>query len=685
MLIVVHDVETMTKDAVRIRHLSPTDTPNFETWRSVLRLAKANAATLGFLPDSAFADRVRKGTLIVAELDGEVVGYCLYDLPRAGHIKLVHVCIGEAARGYGAGTAMVDAAISVNPNAIGVLAYCRDDYPGIDRFWAACGMAPRGERPGRAAAGSTLIRWWRPLGSLDLIEEAALGSGLPLVVYDTNVVSDLFCSDGLHRDDRQASRGLLAGWLQAAITPAVSNLVDVELNRISDPVERKLQQDRSADLLRLRSETTTSNATLKRLLEVVGAHRVQADRSLVDDLRHLADAISAGASYFVTNDQNLLEIGVVLRGHYSLRIVRPHRLVSELLDQLQQPTFKSRLIESVDLEWGPASRLDTDDLVRAFLSHERNERTADLHRLIRASIATNPSGTRVLSSPDGKLWAIVAETAAAGALEVQLLRVGRGKATGTVAWQLARHLRIVARDSGLASVRVLDPFLASSADEALRADGFAGEPPAATILDAALTRDELAALHPGVEVRDSRELRALERRFWPLNLVGEDVRTFIAPIWPQYAERLFGIDRGYLWAERKTGLGLSREHVYYSGSSRALPPAESRILWYVTHDSTGTLRKVMARSRSLGYERLRPEEAHAANAEVGVFRPREVEKAADASGLVTVLRFEDTELLEPLGGPELESVFQEFRVKKPILSFREVDPKLYDAIVMRNR
>ena len=98
----------MSARELMVEHLEST-VVQLDDWRQILRLAKTHSTTLGFLPDSAFADRLRKGTLVAARVDGEVVGYCLYDLPRAGHIKLVHVCVaGIEQGGEAAGFEMLD-------------------------------------------------------------------------------------------------------------------------------------------------------------------------------------------------------------------------------------------------------------------------------------------------------------------------------------------------------------------------------------------------------------------------------------------------------------------------------------------------------------------------------------------------------------------------------------------------
>jgi hypothetical protein len=109
--------------------------------REVIALAKTHRATLGFLPDSAFRERAQSGNLIVARRGELVLGYCLFDLPRAGHIKLVHVCVADLARGLQLGNKLILRTIELNPLAIGVLAYCRRDYR-MDRFWASAACLP---------------------------------------------------------------------------------------------------------------------------------------------------------------------------------------------------------------------------------------------------------------------------------------------------------------------------------------------------------------------------------------------------------------------------------------------------------------------------------------------------------------------------------------------------------------
>jgi hypothetical protein len=662
--------------------------PTADDWIGVLRLAKARSGTVGFLPDEAFSDRLRAGRLIVIKLGDEIVGYCLYDLPRAGYIKLVHVCVSVTARGSRLGKRMVDAVISINPNAIGVLAYCRRDYRGLDRFWSSVGLTPRSERPGRAVKGSILSAWWRPLGALDLIDDAALGSGQPVVVLDTNVVSDLYASPSIDRPERDASQALAADWLQAAITSVVSPWLDFELNKIEDVDERRRQQSASQDLVRLRSKLSEDDTTLERLLHRVGDSELTADSSLSDDLHHVADAVDSDAAFLVTNDLNLIRVAeAALEGWSTLRLVRPHQLVLEILRRTEQPVFQSRFIESVDLAWQPAADHPIETIVSSFTNHGNGERGKDLARQIRSALANHPRSTRVLVDTRGRIWALLAESNRGAALTVELLRVARVEAASTVALQLARHLRETARNSQLTDVRITDSNVAPLIQRALEQDGYTiGTEPRATLIDGFFDAQEFHRSRGGAETPSVAQVRAYERTFWPLILKASAVPTVIIPIRPVWSERLFGIDLGGLWQpDRKRALGLSREHVYYSGSDKALPAPGCRILWYVSSDKTTTVRQIMAYSRSLGCERMTPELAHATYSKVGAWSAKDVKDTADKRrGMVTVVRFEDTEVLDnPIGGVELQELFRDHVVGQPVQSFRNVAPALFDEVIRR--
>jgi GNAT superfamily N-acetyltransferase len=654
----------------------------FADLREVFALAKKHSGTLGFLPNSAFTDRGRRNGLLLARVDGQVVGYCLFDVHRAGHIKLVHVCVDDSARGYGIGKELIDLAVALNPHANGVLADCRRDYQ-MDEFWRSVGMTPRSERAGRARKGSILVRWWRPLGPLDLLEAAALSSGQPLVCIDSNIVGDLYGLPETSRPDREATLGLVADWLDAEVSFAVSPHVDDEINRIADARERAAQRAGIDGLVRLRTTRPSERSLEDELLDLIGEAWLRKDKSLHDDVLHLADAIRAGADFFVTNDANLLTVALPwLKDRYGIEPVRPHQLVLRIESKLGRPVFQSALIESVDLSWVAASDVPEADLEASFV--EPPQGAKEFRRQLRALLADpRHVSARVLIDDHEALWAIYAARVESGCLHVPLLRVIRGVRSTTVALQLARYIRRLAVSHGANEIVVSDLALAASVIDALKLDGF-DDPesqPRASVIATAASEPTILERYPSLHLDDAAGIEAVESKYWPLAVLTDKIPAYLIPIQPRWAERLFGFPNDALFHIRRTELGLSREHVYFNAGN-PLRPGPARLLWYVTSDKSNTLRQLAARSRLLESRLLSPKEAHRQFGHLGVLSLREITKAARGDGKVNVIRFADTELLEPpVMREEFSELLRKHEIRGPIQSTREIPSAMYNEVV----
>lgn len=681
-------MSTTSGDPHEVEAWDPSSPTALGDLRQVLAIAKKFAATLGFLPNRAFADRARYRGLIIGKMQQRVAGYVLYDLPRGGHVKLVHVCVDDVARGAGLAKAMIEHVIELNSTATGLYAACRRDY-GMSQFWRSLGMFPKKERPGRALKGSVLVQWWRPLGPLDLFESAALESSLPIAVLDTNVVADLYGSGNDERGTRPESLGLVAEWLADAVTFAVSTQVDQEIEATPDPVERRSRWEGSAHLVRLRTARPDDTATEQALLERIGAARLQSDPSLSLDVLHLADAIHANATYFVTNDDSLIRAtSPWLAENYGVQIVRPHQLIGKALAHSDEQQFQSRIIESIDLAWAPVeSENAIGALELAFVDYDAREPQRSLRRRIREVLSNQPQvRLSVLSDPAGQPWALVALSSEGETLRVPLLRVQRGQRSSTLGLQVARWLRREAVERGLSAVRIVIDGASRDALKALERDGF-------EYADAGHLRAEvLTATRPAAQlldhVRDNRVLSArevaqFETKYWPLKVTGAQVPTYVVPIQPRFSEQLFGYSGEVLFHSRRFSLGLSREHVYYySGAARRVPGGPNRILWYVTADETNEIRQIAALSRVKASHRLPAREAHDRFAHLGVLRRRDVQSVADSAGFVNVIHFEDTELLRrPLGRTELRRLLHRYDIQGPFLSAREVPPAFCDDVL----
>jgi ribosomal protein S18 acetylase RimI-like enzyme len=117
--------------------------PNGELVQSVINLGNGPAKrTLGFLPDQGFLDRARKGTLLAALSDDQLLGYVLYDLP--GHqVKIVHLCVAPEAQRSGIARRLIEDVSQKHEDRQRIVLSCRYDYEAT-AVWEALEFRPQG-------------------------------------------------------------------------------------------------------------------------------------------------------------------------------------------------------------------------------------------------------------------------------------------------------------------------------------------------------------------------------------------------------------------------------------------------------------------------------------------------------------------------------------------------------------
>lgn len=666
---------------VEVRPWDPTSPNAEDEFQKVVELHRSNKATLGHLPFSAFREAGERAHLLLGFVDGAVRGYLLYSTPRHQTLKLVHICVSGDARGHGLARAMTATATDANPERAVMTAHCRSDY-GIDGFWRSLDMTPVGQRPGRAAAGSTLTIWMRRIGQLDLLESALYDSSRALAVLDSNVVIDLYSSEALERPDRQESMGISADWLDDLVDFAVSPEVGVDLNNLQPPIERQRVQSGIGALVSLRRDSSMRD-TAEELIARMPLELVQKDPSLRDDAKHLADAILAGADYFVTRDQNLLDAthGWAFAEH-GIEVVRPVEVIQRFMPPVAISAFRSEQLESVGLRWVQVADV-TRDLEEAFLDSATAEKGTAFRKQLQAALA-HPAAARVEELVDdrGRRWALLGTEVADKRLSVSTVRVGRGRLGATIAFQLIRYIRTLALARGASTIAITEPTLGSTVREALEADGFVGTPLSVSL---ARTPEDSAV----ATVLDADEVAAYERRNWPQVIAGRDIPVWIIPIQPRFARELIGYNDTLLQVREKPALGLAREFVYFAAPKVKRWQLPARVLWYVTKDDHAderrSIRAVVAFSRVVDSAVMSVEDAVEQYRALGVLREREI-RARSHKGEVLVLRFEDThEFSRPVGRRTLNQLLRKHQITTSLITMRAAKPGFFDEILSLQR
>ena len=117
----------------------------------LLNICKTESNKLGFIPWPRFGDDIRKGRIIVACEDDNIIGYLMHGPIK--HVTFIHQCVViESCRRFGVGTSLVEALEAKLPFR-GVLRLgCREELE-ANQFWQYLGFKKETSRPGGRARG----------------------------------------------------------------------------------------------------------------------------------------------------------------------------------------------------------------------------------------------------------------------------------------------------------------------------------------------------------------------------------------------------------------------------------------------------------------------------------------------------------------------------------------------------
>jgi ribosomal protein S18 acetylase RimI-like enzyme/predicted nucleic acid-binding protein len=619
----------------------------------VIRLGNGPAKrTLGLLPDQGFADRARKGTLLAALIDGELVGYVLYDLPR-NEAKIVHLCVAPAGQRRGIARSLVDEVASRHSDRQRLVLWCRDDYDAATAVWKALGFLPLGSKPGRSKAGHMLTIWERNFGNPTLFD--VLEGERARAALDHNVFLDLHLPQ-VRRPEGKESEYLLTDWIAEYIELCVTDEIFHEIHDHKDAKEKSTEQGWASQY---RNISNPADAW-EPLVAIVAELAPKADPA---DHRHVARAAAAGAAYLVSRDGDLLDSSDAIESGLDIAVLPPERLIARLDRMRSDDPYRPVALQGTELsQFVPPDDLHAE-FMSSLLNHASGEKRAELGARLRPALADRSTyDIQIVQTRDGRTIGGFARRVAGDQLDVPFLRVAPGwVGAHVVARQLAFAQRKHAADSGLGEVKVTDPHPSRDIRDALKLEYFR-QGNAEWVCD---VRTGLLDVTEGASARSlsANEAFDLENREWPVKIIGAEIPTYLVPIKLPFAEALLDPElAGGSLIPRRMGLGLNREHVYYRRvqNARGIAPG-ARILWYVSGDSRLRSRgSVCAVSQAAEVVVERPRSLFARFERFGVYGFEQVRELADGKGQVMAIRFTNTELLDrPLNLDELTRLWEQ--------------------------
>lgn len=558
--------------------------------RRVLALLKQSKSTIGFLPDTAVEERLRKGTLLVASIDNQIVGYLLFDLVD-DTVAIRQLAVDRAARNLGVANALMDELVSrYEGSRRGIRLWCRRDYP-ANEVWHRLGFTPRNERSGRGKETTVLTLWWRTFGQPDLFSLARDEDDRPLAALDTNLL--IRGADG----DSEVVEDLLADWVRAEVAFEVVDHSLVEINRHGEDETRKQHVQYASCFDSVRYAPEVAKSLLKAVTAVLGS----AAKPHQDDILLATRSAAGGAQWFVTEDASFRRAcRHALNDVAGIDVLSlPEMLIAA--DRLtRDETYHGRYLQGTEIEVREVESGDLDILAAVFLNQKAGE-TYKTWRNHLGKIAADVGSTliRVFSDTDGPL--ALAAITEGDVLSVPICRVRRGPAEPTLARQLLGWLRNHCAQTSSIAIEVTDPNPGQWIENRLTSEGFfEATSPTAVPISGIVTFNQIADVldtYPlgspsfSAQADDIRQLaktpaaaHSLECAFHPAIVIDTELPTIRVPISAHFASQLFDhvLNEGQLW-RRDRAVALRREHVYFrTPTATALLHAPARLLWQVT-------------------------------------------------------------------------------------------------------
>lgn len=154
-----------------------------------------------------------------------------------------------------------------------------------------------------------------------------------------------------------------------------------------------------------------------------------------------------------------------------------------------------------------------------------------------------------------------------------------------------------------------------------------------------------------------------------------ELATWLLPIKPYNAMELFGYPPSMF--ERKSELGIQREHVYFRGAKSG-ECAPGRILWYASEPQC----EVFAISSLVEVLDLPPDIAYRKFQRFGIYELEQLKATAKGRGTVRSLRVTDTELLDnPLPLRRLRKIEASTGRTLQLVSANKLDAKWFTEVM----
>lgn len=648
-------------------------------FENAVQLGDNNSKTLGFLPFVAFEKYAKENQLFGAfdSATNELCGYLLYRISY-NKVTIVHCCIDDKHRNKGLAKTLVDYLKKNTKQYFGIRLSCRNDY-GINGLWESLSFVPVKERIGRSKKGLPLTEWWYSHNQTDLfsfVSDYELKNKI-IAVIDMNIFLDI-------KDERnKESLSLNSDWITSEAILYVTREIYVEIHRGKTEAIKKSSRNLLSHFEKLPCKDEIEYLKILNELKAKFPEKCHFDNDK-SDLSHLSYSIEAGAEYFITRDEKLLNNRDFFKS-YALTIYRPSEFISRLDENIQTTKYKPQELIGTTINSQRITADNIEDFVTLFLAGP--EKKNRLQAIIRNALS-QPIKFELLTviRKNEILAFFILNRTESRKLTIPIFRFQKNSLKNTLSKYLIYKAILIATTENRLLINITEKYIDDDFIRILEESRLVEIKGAWSKLNIGgiSTKFEVTnQIEKFSEIGDSvipniiKEINAkthstdseliksynIERHLWPIKISDLEIPTYIVPIKPQWAEFLFN-DKSQEKLpifEPNYDLLLNSENVYYRSSNPKILEAPARILWYSSANKlTGGGGKIIAASYLDGVFVDTPKRLYKQFEQLGAYTWQQVSATAKGKNKLMAFVFSDTELFkQPISLYKTRTIYKE--------------------------
>lgn len=654
----------------------------------VKALGRKNSSTLGFMPEGGFEDHARNKCIIIAHDGGTLVGYLMFRVvPRFSRVSIVHLCVNENYRGKGISIELLNALKNkYEKHYRGISLSCRTDFNHAVSIWRSFGFVPVKKIRSRSFDVNYLNKWWYDFHQPNLFTEAATYKVKALL--DMNIIVKLRDINSKQSvTPNEDPRGLLADWLidetELCFAPEVYNEIDRDKNQARATSTRKFL----SSFTQIDVKVEEQKGVVRELEKIITGK----SENDISDRKQIASCIVSQIPYFITYDDGILNSKEEIEKQYQIQIYNPQEFIIHIDQLIHGEEYIPRQLKGVSSN--SVSKLTADDIaycINKFWMQKEKENKQNFSALI-SNLINRKNGNIYLMKRNGLIIAIYGISEQEDLIDIELLRIAAKDICNSLFFQIISEILKKNRKSNEFKIVFKEKYINNEQKDILRKFGFIedGDTHVKFVYNRIVSKDAVTDIirqsYPDVTIwHDNSILFEIEKKLFPLKILGLNIPTYIIPIRQYWAgqlfdisiasEDLFGANPEKLW---------SFENVYYRHTKPITEKFPARILWYVSGkgDSFYHKQSIVASSYLTEVMTGKPKTLFRLNSRYGIYEWKHIYELCDENinTDIRALKFCHTEVFEyPINYDKIQEVLiSNGRKKNTFASPVEINEAIY--------